>query len=294
MERVDGIRVVRVKTYVAANAGLVRRTLDHLSFMGAGLAAGVREPRPDVVVATSPQFFAALGGCWLAALRRVPFVLEVRDLWPASIVAVGALPPGRLIDALERLELHLYREAAAIVVVTEAFRRDLAARGVAREKLHVVPNGADLSWCAPRPKDAGLLREHGLAGKLVVGYLGTHGMAHGLERLLDSAELLRDTPEVVFLFAGGGAERAALEQSVARRGLGNVRLIPRQPNERMSALWSACDLTLIPLRDDPVFAGVIPSKLFEAMAHGVPIVLSVPEGEATALVRETGAGGIQG
>lgn len=289
-EVVDGIRVVRVKTYIAPNAGFAARTLDHLSFMGTSVLAGVVERAPDVLVATSPQFFAAVAGAGLGALRRVPFVFEVRDLWPASIVAVGALREGRLVAALERLELALYRRAAAVVVVTEAFRSDIAARGIPSEKIHVVPNGADLGWCAPRPRDAGFVREYALEGKFVVGYIGTHGMAHGLERVLDAAETLRDVRDLAFFFAGAGAERAALERSVARRRLDNVRLVPRQPKQRMPALWSACDLALIPLRADPLFATVVPSKLFEAMAHGVPIVLSVPEGEATALVRETGAG----
>jgi colanic acid biosynthesis glycosyl transferase WcaI len=290
VEIIDDIRVVRVKTYVTANEGVVRRTLDYLSFMCASVVAGVFEQRPDVVVATSPQFFAALGGWQLSRLQRVPFVLEVRDLWPASIVAVGALRQRSVIAALERLELALYRRARSIVVVTAAFQNDLARRGIPLAKIHVVPNGADLSWCAPRPRDATFIREQRLEGKFVVGYIGTHGMAHGLERVLDAAELLRDMPEVAFFFAGGGAERAPLEKSVAQRALTNVRLIRRQPKERMPALWSACDLTLIPLRDDPVFATVIPSKLFEALAHGVPVLISVPEGEATALVREQGCG----
>jgi colanic acid biosynthesis glycosyl transferase WcaI len=290
VELIDGIRVVRVKTYMTANEGVLRRTLDYASFMAMSVAAGVLEKRPDVVVASSPQFFAALGGWQLSRLQRAPFVLEVRDLWPASIVAVGALRDSPVIRALERLELLLYRRARAIVVVTQAFRRDIALRGIPEEKLHVVPNGADLGWCAPQPRDPAFLSEHGLEGKFVVGYIGTHGMAHGLERVLDAAELLRDTPDVAFFFAGGGAERASLEQSVARRALPNVRLVPRQPKARMPTLWSACDLTVIPLRDNPVFAGVMPSKLFEAMAHGVPVVMSLPEGEATALVREQGCG----
>jgi colanic acid biosynthesis glycosyl transferase WcaI len=290
VESLDGIRVVRVKTYVTANQGFVRRTLDYLSFMCTSVGAGALERRPDVVVATSPQFFAAVGGWQLSRLQRVPFVLEVRDLWPASIVAVGALRDGWVIAALGRLELFLYRRARAIVVVTGAFRQDIARRGIPIDKIHVIPNGADLSWCAPRARDAAFVREQELEGKFVVGYIGTHGMAHALERVLDAAELLRDTPEIAFFFAGGGAERAALEKSVARRDLASVRLVPRQPKERMPALWSACDLTLITLRDDPVFASVVPSKLFEAMAHGVPVLMSVPEGEATALVREQGCG----
>jgi putative colanic acid biosynthesis glycosyltransferase WcaI len=290
VDSLDGIRVLRVKSYMAPNEGFFKRTLDYTSFMASSVALGCFERRPDVVVATSPQFFAAVGGYQLARLQRAPFVFEVRDLWPASIAAVGALQSPRLLALLERLELYLYARARAVVVVTRAFEADLVRRGVPPEKVHVVPNGVDLGWCRPAARDAALAREHGLEGKLVVGYIGTHGLAHGLERVLDAAELLRDTPEVVFFFAGGGAERARLEARVRSRSLVNVKLIPRQPKERVSALWSLCDVTLIPLRDDPVFATVVPSKLFEAMAHGVPVVMSVPEGEATGIVRSTGCG----
>ena len=290
VEQLDGIRVVRVKTYMAENRGFVRRTLDHCSFMASSVLAGAIEHRPDVVVATTPQFFAALAGDRLARRWRVPFVLEVRDLWPASISAVGAMRDGALLRALERLELWLYGRASAVVVVTEAFRADLVARGVARSKIHVIPNGADLDWCRPGVVDAALQREHALLGKFVIGYIGTLGMAHGLDRVLDAAELARDTPQVVFLIAGAGAERARLEARLSRQPASNVRLLPRQPKERVSALWGACDVGLITLSDRPLFSGVVPSKLFEAMGHGVPVVMSVPEGEATALVRREGCG----
>jgi glycosyltransferase involved in cell wall biosynthesis len=289
VEEIDGIRVVRVKTFMAENKGTLLRTLDYASFMAASVAGGVLEAKPDVVLASSPQFFAAVGGWQLARLQRSPFVFEVRDLWPASIVAVGAMRQSPMIRALERLELHLYDRASAVVVVTEAFREDIVRRGVPAHKLHVVPNGVDVETVGGE-RDADLCREHRLDGKFVVGYVGTHGMAHGLDRVLDAAELLRDQRDIVFILAGGGAERARLEERVTRDGLANVRMIPRQPRERVPALLRACDLTLIPLRNEPVFATVVPSKLFEAMAYGVPVLMSVPDGEATALLRAAGCG----
>jgi glycosyltransferase involved in cell wall biosynthesis len=197
---------------------------------------------------------------------------------------------GPLIHLLESLELFLYRRADTIVSVTESFREDLAGRGIARNKIEVVLNGADLSWCAPRPRDPGLATEFGLDDKFVVGYLGTHGMAHGLTNVLEAAENLRGRDDVAFLFAGGGAERANVERLAHERGLDNVRMIPQQPKERVAALWSLCDLALIPLRNDPVFSTVIPSKLFEAVGNGVPVLMSLPEGEATAMVKATGCG----
>jgi colanic acid biosynthesis glycosyl transferase WcaI len=289
-EMLDGIRVVRVKTYMTANQRFLKRTLDYMSFMASATFFGLFERRPDVIVATSPQFFCAQGGWLLSVLRRRPFVFELRDLWPASIVAVGALKRGVLVRLLERLELFLYRQADAIVSVTNSFREDLVRRGIERSKIEVVLNGADLSWCAPRPRDRALATEFGLQDKFVVGYLGTHGMAHGLDRVLEAAERLRHRSHVAFFFAGSGAERGHVERLVRERGLDNVRMIPGQPKERVAALWSLCDLALIPLRNDPVFATVIPSKLFEAMGNGVPVLMSVPEGEATGIVTDTGCG----
>lgn len=290
VERIDGIRVVRVKTYITANEGFVRRTLDYMSFMVTGFVAGLFEKRPDVVVSTSPQFFCALGTWALSAVRRLPWVFELRDLWPASIVAVGAMERSPVIRMLETLELFMYRRADAIVSVTESFREDLASRGIDRTKIHVVINGVDLDRYAPRPRDQALARQFGLEGKFVLGYMGTHGMAHALDRVLDAAELLRGRDDIAFFFAGSGAERARVEQRVVELRLDNVKMIPRQPKEAMPALWSLCDLALIPLRNTPVFATVIPSKLFEAMGMGVPVLMSLPEGEATAIVKRTGCG----
>lgn len=290
VEEVEGIRVVRVRTYITANEGFLKRTLDYLSFMVMGFAMGLFERRPDVVVATSPQFFCALGGWALSFVKRRPFVFELRDLWPASIVAVGAMRNSLLIRLLERVELFLYRRARAIVTVTEAFREDLVRRGIERDKIHVVINGVDLERYEPRPRDPTLAREFSLDGKFVAGYLGTHGMAHALDKVLEAAERLLDRPDIAFFFAGSGAARGRVEQIVVERGLHNVRLIPRQDKERMPALWSLCDVTLVPLRNSPVFATVIPSKIFESMGMGVPILMSLPEGEATAIIRSTEAG----
>lgn len=290
VEVIDGIRVVRMKTYITANEGFLKRTLDYLSFMLMGFVGGLFEKRPDVVVATSPQFFAALGGWALSVAKWRPFVFEVRDLWPASITAVGAMKKSWIIRFFEQVELFLYRRADAIIPVTNAFKREMAERGVPPGKIHVVINGVDISRYSPLPRDPSAAAEFGLDGKFVAGYMGTHGMAHALPKVLEAAERLLDEPRIAFFFAGAGAERAKVEAIVAERGLHNVSLIPRQPKERMPALWSLCDVSIVPLRDTPVFATVIPSKIFESMAMGVPILMSLPEGEATGMIRDAGSG----
>jgi glycosyltransferase involved in cell wall biosynthesis len=289
-EDMDGVRVVRVKTYITANAGFLRRTLDYLSFLPSAFVAGLLLPRADVIVGTSPQFFAALGAWMLAAVRRRPFVFELRDLWPASIVTVGAMEESPVIRVLEKLELFLYRRAAAIVSVTRSFKAELVRRGIAPEKIAVVINGVDLGRYRPRARDSELATRYALDGKLVIGYLGTHGMANALHRVLEAAELLRGRQDIVFLLAGGGARRASLLATATAKKLDNVRLLPPQPKELMPRLWSLCDVSLIHLKDDPVFATVIPSKLFESLGMGLPVLMSLPAGEATRMVTAAGVG----
>jgi glycosyltransferase involved in cell wall biosynthesis len=290
VEMVEGIRVVRVKTYITANEGFLKRTLDYLSFMVMAVIAGFFQKRPDVIIATSPQFFAAVGGWMLAKLRRRPFIFELRDLWPASIAAVGAMKNRRLLQWLEQLELFLYRQATAIVALTNAFKADLTRRGIPASKISVVINGVELSRYAPQAKDLELVKQYDLTDKFVVGYIGTHGMAHALHRVLETAELLRHRPEIIFLFVGSGAAREQLVQEAKLKNLTNVRFIPRQPKEMMPKLWSLCNIALIPLKNDSLFNSVIPSKMFEAMGMGIPLLLSIPEGEATQIIRDTGAG----
>lgn len=289
-EDMDGIDVVRVKTFITANEGTVLRTLDFASYMVTAVIAGLFERRPDVIVATSPQFLAAVGGWMLAALRRVPFVFELGDLWPASIAAVGAMRPGKVLRAMERLELFLYRRAAAVVALTPSFKDNLVGRGIAPGKIEVVINGVELSRYRPQPRDEALAAELAVSGRLVVGYIGTHGMAHGLENVLSAAALMRDEPGVCFLLVGGGAAREALLQHARAEGLDNVRMVPAQPKAEVGRYWSLCDVALIHLKDSPIFSTVIPSKTFEAMAHGLPVLLAAPSGEVQRIVEGEGAG----
>ncbi|HUS66473.1 MAG TPA: glycosyltransferase family 4 protein [Kofleriaceae bacterium] len=290
VETMNGIRVVRVKTFISRNRGFALRTLDFASYMAAAYLAGLVERRPDVVIASSPQFFAAVGGWALAATRGIPFVFELADLWPASIQAVGAMKGGRVLTAFERLELYLYRKAAAVVALTPAFKRDLVRRGIAGEKIAVIPNGVDQSRYQPRPRDAALAAEHGLTGKFVIGYIGTLGMAHDLTNVVDAAALLRHDDRVRVLFVGPGAEREILQERARELGLSNIVFVARQPKEAMPSYWSLCDLALVHLKNHPVFETVIPSKIFEAMGMGVPILMVGPEGEASAIVRRERAG----
>lgn len=289
-ETLDGIEVIRVKTFIAANKGFGARILDYLSFMANGSLAALFVERPDVVLATSPQFFCALGGWFVSALRRKPFVFELRDLWPDSIKAVGAMKQSFAIELLEKLELFLYRRADAIVAVTEAFRENLRTRGIDAAKVHVVRNGVDLSRYAPRERDEQLAKRLGVHGQFVVGYLGTHGMAHALHRVVEAAELLREQRGIHFLFVGGGAERDKLVELARSKGLANVSFHASFPKDDMPALWSVCDLGLVHLKDQDVFRTVIPSKIFECFGMGVPVLYAGPDSEGAQIVRDARGG----
>ncbi|MBI4968884.1 MAG: glycosyltransferase family 4 protein [Rhodospirillales bacterium] len=290
VEEIGGMRVVRVKTFITANEGVLLRTLDFMSFMGSAVLAGLFERKPDLVVSTSPQFFAAVAGWMLGAFRRVPFVFELGDLWPRSIVAVGAMRQKWLLAIMEWVELFLYRRAAAIIALTGAFKADLVRRAIPAGKIAVVRNGVDLPRYAPRPRDEALAQEWGLSGKFVVGYVGTHGMAHGLINVLDAAASLQGHDDIRFVLVGAGAERQMLIDEAKRRNLANVVFLPPQPKERMPVIWSLLDVALVHLKDAEAFAEVIPSKIFEAMGMGLPILLAAPEGEATAIVQGDKAG----
>lgn len=290
IETISGIRVVRVKTYIAANRGVLHRTLDFLSFMVTAFLAALKEPRPDVISATSPQFFTAVAGWAAGAVRGIPFVFELGDLWPDSIAAVGAMKKNLALSMVEKLELFLYRRSAAVAALTPSFRENLIRRGIKAEKIAIVINGVDLARYGPRDRDEDLAREWGLSGKFVIGYVGTHGMAHALRNVLDAAERLTENSDIRFLLAGAGAEREALIKDAKVRGLNNVVFMPRQPKEFMPAVWSLCDVALVHLKDSPVFAGVIPSKIFEAEAMGLPLLLAAPDGEASRLVLGDKAG----
>jgi colanic acid biosynthesis glycosyl transferase WcaI len=289
-EEMNGIHVVRVKTFITQNEGVILRTLDYVSFMITSFFAGLLQVRPDVVIATSPQFFTTVGGWALSRVRRLPFVFELRDLWPASIMAVDAMRENIVLRWLERLELFLYHSSAKVVALTEAFKRDLLSRGIPAEQVEVVTNGVDMTRYAPRPPDTDLLKRLGLEGCFVVGYLGTHGMAHALDHVLRAAELLQDIPTIRFLFVGAGAARAALVKEAAKRQLNNVVFVPAQPKEEILSYWSICDLALVSLKNAPLFTTVIPSKIFEAMGMGCPVLLVAPDGEASQIVRCTDAG----
>lgn len=291
-ECLDGIRVVRVWTYITANQGLIKRILDYLSFMVMAVLMSPFVRGADIVIGTSPQFFTACAAYAVSRLKRIPFVFELRDLWPESIEAVGAIRKGMVIELLEKLELFLYRKAACVIAVTNSFRENLIGRGIEGAKIRVITNGVDISRFHPQAKDADLVARHGLAGKFVAGYIGTHGMAHGLETILDAADALRLGPggdAFRFILLGDGACKAALKAKAEAMNLSNVLFIDSVPKEEVVKYWSLLDVSIIHLKKTDLFTKVIPSKLFECMGMGIPVLHGVA-GESAEIVKLEQAG----
>ncbi len=285
----DGIRAIKVLTYITANEGFVKRTLNYVFYMLMAIIVAPFLPRADIVISTSPQFFNGLAGYFVSRLKRCAWVLEIRDLWPESIVAVGAIKNQRIIKLLEAIERFAYRKADHIVAVTYAFRRHILAHDGRDDAISVIRNGVDLEFFEPRPKDNDYARLLGIESKFVAAYVGTHGMAHGLDLLIDAAERLRARADIAILLAGDGAERSRLEAEIARRNLTNIQLLGQLPKSDMPRLWSITDASLVVLKKLDLFLTVIPSKLFESMAMRRPIILGVA-GESAELLQESGAG----
>ena len=286
-EEMAGIRVIRVWSYITANEGFARRIADYISYMFSAVLAALFVRRVDLIVATSPQFFTAVAGWVTSVLKWKPWVFELRDLWPESIRAVGAMRNSALLDRIEALELFLYRRSTAVVAVTEAFRDNLIGRGIPAEKIHVITNGADLARYRPQPKDAGLLADLALQDKFVLGYIGTMGMAHGLDTVLDAAKILAATAgmaDVRIVMLGDGAQKNALRARAAAEGIGNVIFCDTVSKDEVTRYWSLLDISLIHLKRNELFQAVIPSKLFECMAMGLPVLFGV-EGEAAVIVQ---------
>ncbi len=290
-QTIKGVIVWRVKTYITPNEGFIKRTIDYTSFMVSSLIFGLFVRKVDAVIGTSPQFFTVISAWALAKCKRVPFIFELRDIWPASIIAVGAMRASWVIDILENLELFLYRQADLIISVTHSFKSELESRGVPADKIKIILNGVDLKRFTPlQGKDEILANMYGLKNKFVIGYIGTHGLAHALENVVEAAELVANKDNIRIVFVGGGADRSRLEKIVFDRGLKNIIMIPRQPKEHMPQVWSLCDISLVHLKDSPFFKTVIPSKIFESMAMGLPILMAVPIGEATEIIEKYKAG----
>lgn len=287
-ENWKGIDVHRHWTYITPNKGFIKKTLGHVSYLpSALLLSNTHMSVPDVAVGTSPTFFAAMAAAGFAMRHRLPFIMEVRDLWPAIFVELGVLRNPRLIRWLERLEFFLYRRATRIVTVTEAFRRNLIGRGVPQEKVFTIPNGADIDFWKPQEPSKRLRKHLDLENSFVVLYIGAHGISHALGRILESANLLREYPQIRFLFIGEGADKEQLVRQAQQLRLKNVTFLNSVKRDKVLEFYALADVCLVPLKNISLFETFIPSKMFEIMAMARPIIGSL-NGEAADILRRSG------
>lgn len=286
-EEMGGIKLIRVWTYMAANAGAFKRIVDQFSYACTSFFVGLF-CKCDIIIATSPQFFSVWSAYLLSKIKRKPWVFELRDIWPESIYTLGVIKNERIIKFLEKIELGLYRDADLIVPVTESFKDNLVNRGIDADKISVITNGVNTNIFKPMKKNVELIKSLSLEKKFLVGYIGTHGIAHGLEFIVNSSRKIKDK-SIHFLFVGDGAEKDKIKSLVSEYNLKNFTFIDSVSEEVVVDYISICDISLVCLKKNKTFESVIPSKMFNMAAVGRPILLGV-EGESREILEKYKAG----
>lgn len=291
-ETTDGIKVVRTYVFPAANKGFLKRIASYLSFMFSSIFLGTwNVGKPDLIIATSPQFFVAIAGYIISKIKHRPFVLEIRDFWPESIIQLGQLKNKIILNILKMIELFLYQHAKLIVVVADSSVSILNNKGIPSSKIIVIKNGVDLELFDARKRNTDLKNKLKLDNKFIVSYIGTLGLSHALDQVIHSASILRNQSDIHFLFIGEGAEKNNLLTLAKENGLSNITFLDQIDKQNLPYYYSLSDVVLVTLRKLELFSCVIPSKIFEIMAMAKPILLSV-DGEARKLVIDEANAGI--
>ena len=290
-EFIDGIKVIRVWTYITANEGFFKRTLDYVSFMISAVIASFFVKKVDIVIGTSPQFFTVCAAYLVGLFKRKPWVFELRDLWPEPFRVLGVIKNEFILKSLERLEIYLYKKSSLIISVTNSFKADLIKRGVNPQKIKVIKNGVDTSFFKKSERDLQLVKELNLEDKFVLGYIGTHGMAHALNVVLDAAKIIqaKHKDRFIFIFLGDGAKKNSLKKYAQNIELSNVIFVDTVAKNEVRKYWSILDTLIVHLRKSIVYTKVIPSKLFESVSMGVPVLHGV-EGESAEIVTSNNLG----
>ena len=292
-EVIDGVHVKRVWTYLAANSGGLKRILNYVSYMmSAVLTFTLLCRRPHVVVATSPQFFCGWAGVFASWIKWCPLVLEIRDIWPESIITVGAMKKGITVQMLEKLEVHMYHCADLIVAVGNGYKQNILNKVKKLKIVTVVTNGVDLKLFQPLDTSSKFREQYDLGDRFVCSYVGTIGMAHGLSVVVRAARYLHriNREDIVFCLVGDGADRSSMEAQVAEAGVGSMVVFTgRLPKNDVALAIASSDCLLVHLKKSELFEAVIPSKIFESMAMQRPIIMGV-RGESAEIVAKSGTG----
>ncbi len=288
-EQQDGVEVVRVWVYASPKKSMRRRLLNQWAFMLTSAIRGTFLSRPDVILVESHPLFVCLTGGWLSRIKRAPIVLNVSDLWPESAVAVGALSPdSRMVKAATRVERWAYRDAAHLVAMTEGVKEGILRHLECPERVTKIQNAVDLDRFQPDMAEQGraMRQRLGIGDEIVVGHIGNMSLAHDFDLLVDAAAAL---PQMTFVFAGSGSLIEHVQARIRDEQIGNILLPGVLPHDEMPALWAATDICAIAFRSHALFEGALPSKMFEAMATGTPVVAAA-QGETQRLLASTGAG----
>jgi len=265
------------------------RMLAFMSFMLTSIFTALRVQDPDVVIGTSPPMFQACSAWAVAAIRHRPFVLEVRDLWPAFAIDLGILRSRLLILLARKLENFLYAHARAIIVNSPSYRDYLLQIGIPDSKISVIPNGTDVSLFRPEARGEAVRNDHELTGKFVVMYAGALGLANDIDCVLNAAARLRYQTDIVFALVGDGKDLSQLRMRAESLELNNIRFIAAQPKKRMPEVLAAADVCVATLKDVPMLRTTYPNKVFDYMAAGRPTVLAI-EGPIREVIEKSGGG----
>jgi len=284
----DGVRVIRTMGWTRGLDSVWGRGADYVLYTVLSLAAGLRLPRPDVLLCVAPPITVGLSG-WL--LRRgAPLLLNAQDIWPDGLIGMGRLRSAPMIRAFQAFERWLYRRCRSISVLSEGMKANLVAKGVPEDKVVVIPNWVDLDAWKPAPRANAFRSELGLENRFVALFAGNLGYAAALETVLEAASLLRSEPAITFLMVGEGSAKKGLARRAAELGLDNVQFVTTQPASRLPEVYGVADLSLVTLRKGMGQVSV-PSKAYSIMASGRAILASVPEdSEVERLVKEAACG----
>jgi len=291
-ETEDGLDVWRTYSTPGYGRDLRSRVASYGTFAWWSAVAGARAPRPDVVVASSPSLPSAAAAAALARARGARFLLEVRDLWPDSAIAMGLVRDRRTIALARRMEAYCYRRADRIVALTEGIRDGIVAQGVSPARITLITNGVDLETSPPaavngRGSTAGPAAAPD--GRFVAMYVGAHGTYSSLETVLDAADHLRGD-DVRLVLVGGGDRKPALVEEAGRRHLDNVAFVDPVPKREVPGWLARADACLLPYQDNALFAGALPNKAFDYLGAARPIVAAAPRGELTRMVERAACG----
>ncbi|OFI05793.1 alpha-D-kanosaminyltransferase [Clostridium acetireducens DSM 10703] len=289
-EELDGIKIVRTSIYATKEKTFVKRLRNYLSFTFSSVFQGAKHiEKQDVIITESPPLFLGWSGYVLSKMKKAKFIFNISDLWPESAVKLGVLHNKMLIKMSTWLEEFCYRKAAAVTGQTKGIVDNIISRGINKEKVHLITNGVDTEFFKKQNRDEEFRKSIGIEDKFSICYAGIHGIAQGLEVVIDAAELLKEHTNIQIVFIGDGPEKKELINRAKDKGLTNVTFLPVQPKSNMPKIIASMDATVIPLKKLDLFKGALPSKMFEALASELPIVLAV-EGEAERLINEANAG----